>query len=86
MGRLFGLDFIVSAIKFFIICLDTCRKGSGGIVSVSLDGHLLYVQQLNISIIFLGGSVVLNRLENAVATELFLYGEESFGTCVHGLD
>ena len=86
MGEGFGLDFLVSAIKFFSIRLDTCQKGSYGLGGGALDGHPLGVQQLNLCISFFSGSGFLNGLENSVSTELLLYGEEGFGAGVHGLE
>ena len=86
MGEGFGLDFIVSAIKLCSICLETFHKGSDGLVVVELDGHTLDVQQLELSITFLGGSGVLNLLKNVVDTNILLHGEEGFGAGVHGLE
>ena len=85
MGEEFGIDLIISVIKLCSICLEMCHKVSNGLVAIALDGNSLGVQQLELSIIFLGGSGVLNRLEYAVATEMFIHGEEIFGTCAHGL-
>ena len=85
-GEGFGLYSVVSAIKFCSICLYTCRKGSDGIVVGVIYGHPLDVQQLDLCIIFLSGSGVLNGLENAASTDMLLYGEEGFGAGVHELE
>ena len=85
-GKGFGLDFVVSAIKLCSIRLYTCHKGSDRLCGGALDGHQLDVQQLNLCIIFLSGSGVLNGLENVVSTEMILYNEELFGAVVHDLE
>ena len=85
-GEGFGIELIVSVIKLCSIYLHTFHKGSDGIVSFALDGNPLDIQQLDLIMNCLGGIGVLNQLENAVATELLLHGEEGFGTCVHGLE
>ena len=85
-GEGFGLEFVVSATKLCSICLDTFRKGSDGIGGGAIDGHPLDVQKLDLCIIFLSESGVLNGLENSVSTELLIYGEENFGADVHNLE
>ena len=62
--------------------MDTCHKGSYGLGVGALDGNSLDVQKLELCIIFLGGSRVLNGLENALATELILYDEEGAFWCL----
>ena len=85
-GKGFGLEFVVSAIKFYSICLDTLRKVSDGLVVGLLDGRPLDLQQLELCIIFLDGSGFLNELGNSADTELLIYGEEGFGYVVHDLE
>ena len=85
-GEGFGLDFIVSDIKLGRIRLYTCCKGSDGLGGGAIDVHPLYAQQLNPCIRFLSASGLLNGIENAVSTELILYGEEGFGAGFHDLE
>ena len=63
-----------------------CLKGYDGIVAFSLGIFPLDVQQLRLIIIFLGESGVLNQLEDVVPNEMFIHGEDGFGTWVRGLE